>query len=298
MILFDTEQTKCYVFPRIDNNRSREWVSGIGEIIVGPGQTYPPDGFPKPTLFEDNGGRCIDYYQLIMIVDGSGTFIDRGIEYDVSAGSLLLIRPGYWHSYCPYTSTGWKEYFIGFEGIMFSRIISDAFPLTESNAYRIQSNSMFEKLFNLAMNHAKMDGEDTQLYLASILALLISKIVVEKKTDPKDSRNATYIVAKARAYMETNLSSKSNLNELANHLGMSYSSFATTFKEQTGYTPIRFLKKLRLQHAKYKLLQTTLTVKQISMECGFSSVEYFCNEFRNTTGKSPLEYRQEMWNQS
>lgn len=122
---------------------------------------------------------------------------------------------------------------------------------------------------------------------------MISKIAIGRVSDMSNKNRSVRIIARARAYMEMNISCQFNLDELAKGLGMSYTSFNNHFKEQIGISPIRFLRNLRLQKAKYQLLKTHNTIKEIARECGFTSTEYFCNSFRNETGMSPLTFREQ-----
>ena len=56
-------------------------------------------------------------------------------------------------------------------------------------------------------------------------------------------------------------------------------------------TPHRYLTKLRLHHAAQKLTTTTLTVKDITWQCGFEDPSAFCRAFRSAYGTQPEAYR-------
>ena len=48
---------------------------------------------------------------------------------------------------------------------------------------------------------------------------------------------------------------------------------------------------LRMCYAKDLLENTDLSVTEIAMECGFSSVSFFIRRFTGTNGCSPLKWR-------
>ena len=290
MKLINTENNICCYFP-YDPMVSEGRVFAVGSQMIMPNQQYPLEGFPNNSLFNDDSGRCIDTFQIVLISEGNGFFIDRGIEHQVSEGAVFLIRPNTWHSYAPSTHTGWKEHYIAFDGELFSKLISQWFPEQESNVFRV--NSDLKDDFDKILQFARNENEDTPLILKSMLSLMISKIAFGKISDTSNKNRSVRIIARARAYMEMNISCQFNLDELARGLGMSYTSFNTHFKEQLGMSPIRFLRNLRLQKAKYQLLKTNNTIKEIARECGFTSTEYFCNSFRNENGISPLTFREE-----
>ena len=293
MRLIDDERNKCFVFPPEENaERGDDYVQAVGYQKVLPNESYPLGGFPKKTLFEDDRGRTVDAFQLVFIMDGKGYFLDRGIRYEVSKGALMLIRPGIWHSYKPARETGWTEFFVAFDGEMMTRVIADAFPSDSSNVYQVNDVENVAEIFRKALELAREDTADTMLFLKALLSLLLSKVVFSGSMNPKDGRNTTKLVAKARSYMEKNIHKKIDMNEIADMLGVSYTSFAVAFKNQTGESPVRFLRKLRLQKARYELHNTNMSIKQIALDCGFSSSEYFCHFFREEIGETPSVFRE------
>lgn len=291
MRYFDAPNNQCFLFPP-DKNSNDGSVIVVGKQIIRKGESYPLEGFPETALFSDSGGRCISNYQLIFIAEGSGSFRDRGISYGVSPGSMILIKPGVWHSYAPSKETGWTEYYVGFIGDIFTRVISDGFQQGGGMRHIAQAEritGIFEKM----IEYARADSGDVGFLLKSILMLIISETVFSGGTIPQDSGSGFSMLSKARNYMEEHVSDKINLSELAGELGVSYSTFKNTFKELTGLAPVIFLKQMRIRKSKYLLSTTGKSVKAIGLECGFSSSEYFCNCFREETGLTPLEFREQ-----
>ena len=79
--------------------------------------------------------------------------------------------------------------------------------------------------------------------------------------------------------------------DLAMKLNISYSWFRRIFKEYTGYAPAKYFQELKLRKAKQLLIDTPLSVKEISFSLGFQSTEYFFMFFKKHTGFTPLGYR-------
>lgn len=292
MIFIDRPNNQCFLFPWKNNLRG-DSVIVIGKQTVRKGENYPLEGFPETALFSDSGGRCINNFQLIFISEGRGSFRDRGVSYDVEPGSMILIKPGIWHSYAPSKETGWTEYYVGFVGDMFSRVVSDGFPSGGGIRLMGENADKIATVFDKMMCYARADGKDVDFLMKSILMLLISETVFAGVSSPQENDNRFILLSKARKYMEEHTDEKINLNDLANNLNVSYSTFKNTFKSMTGLSPVEFLKRLRITKAKYLLSTTGKPVKAIGMECGFGTSEYFCNCFREETGISPLEFRRQ-----
>ncbi|MFR6641704.1 MAG: helix-turn-helix domain-containing protein [Christensenellales bacterium] len=51
------------------------------------------------------------------------------------------------------------------------------------------------------------------------------------------------------------------------------------------------IKSLRIGKAKNLLASAAYSVTQIAEKCGYSSVYYFCQDFKTETGETPSSYR-------
>lgn len=291
MRYLDRPNNQCFVFPP-PKHFVEDSVVVVGKQTVRGGESYPLEGFPSTALFSDSGGRCINYYQLVFVVEGQGIFKDRGLTYNVIPGSMILIKPGVWHSYAPLEETGWTEYYVGFSGSVFAKVVRDGFPQGGGIRYlRVKEKivAIFEKMIGYARN----EPDDVGFLLTSILMLLISETVFSGNDSFLDNDHSVAILSKARDYMEEKVSQKINLCQLAGNLGVSYTTFKNIFKDLTGESPIDYLKQLRIRKSKFLLGTTDKSVKAIGVECGFGSSEYFCNCFRHETGFTPLGFREQ-----
>lgn len=79
---------------------------------------------------------------------------------------------------------------------------------------------------------------------------------------------------------------------LAKCCGLSLSAFRTSFTEQLGESPVLYLRDVRLKKACELLYSTELSVLEISMETGFSSLSYFYRCFQNCYHTSPGNWRE------
>ncbi|MDI4647658.1 helix-turn-helix domain-containing protein [Cohnella hashimotonis] len=75
----------------------------------------------------------------------------------------------------------------------------------------------------------------------------------------------------------------------ATHLNANY--FATLFREKTGDTPMSYIAAYRIERAKELLKQSDLYVQDVAERVGMPNLSHFSRLFKQTTGKSPTEYR-------
>ena len=78
---------------------------------------------------------------------------------------------------------------------------------------------------------------------------------------------------------------------LARELGVSYTTFRRTFRQQTGVAPAQFQSAVRLNRARDLLSSTDLTVTEIAAQTGFDTVYYFSRAFKKKSGLTPKAYR-------
>jgi AraC-like DNA-binding protein len=78
---------------------------------------------------------------------------------------------------------------------------------------------------------------------------------------------------------------------LARSAHVSESHFSRSFKAAFGETPHRYLLTRRLERAKALLRAGELTVTEVCLAVGFTSLGSFSTQFRRFVGVSPTEYR-------
>lgn len=72
---------------------------------------------------------------------------------------------------------------------------------------------------------------------------------------------------------------------------MSPRNFARIYADETGQTPARAVEMMRIEAARTALEDPKLTVKQVSVQCGFGSDERMRRSFIRQLGVSPQAYR-------
>ena len=63
------------------------------------------------------------------------------------------------------------------------------------------------------------------------------------------------------------------------------------FKEEIGENFIDYITLNRLQQAKKMLQDRSLSIKEISVDCGYSDPNYFSKLFKRIVGLTPTEFR-------
>jgi AraC-like DNA-binding protein/ligand-binding sensor protein len=100
-------------------------------------------------------------------------------------------------------------------------------------------------------------------------------------------------IAKARAFIDQNLSEALPLSLVARKAGLSESHFCRIFREATGLTLTDYINRRRIQWAKKELLNTEARISEIAFLIGYQSLSQFNRSFSKVTGRSPTRFRTE-----
>ncbi|MCC5090465.1 AraC family transcriptional regulator [Xanthomonas campestris] len=93
------------------------------------------------------------------------------------------------------------------------------------------------------------------------------------------------------ALMEQDLADEFELGRFARAAGLSEFHFCRAFKQNTGYAPSRYFIRMRMEHARRLLRETSRPIIEIGLEVGYSSASHFSQVFRREIGVTPREYR-------
>ncbi|HTG01096.1 MAG TPA: AraC family transcriptional regulator [Nitrospirota bacterium] len=100
-------------------------------------------------------------------------------------------------------------------------------------------------------------------------------------------QNIVHVVS----YIEQNLWTPLELDELAKQAHLSKFHFCRTFKRYTGLNPMKYVAALRIDRAKELLKQQDISVSNVASKVGFRDLSNFIRQFKKVTGVTPSRYR-------
>lgn len=98
-------------------------------------------------------------------------------------------------------------------------------------------------------------------------------------------------LSEAVALMEANLGEPLATEDIAQLVGVSRRQLERLFKQHLDELPSRYYADLRLSRARRLLQQTSQSILQVGLGCGFSSGSHFSNAYRGRYGRTPREER-------
>lgn len=99
------------------------------------------------------------------------------------------------------------------------------------------------------------------------------------------------VILNAIYYIQENYTKKITVDEIAKYCYCSSSTLSHIFAKNYGMTIGHLIQNIRCDRAKVLLRESSMSVGQIALECGFATSDYFTAVFKNLTSMTPTEYR-------
>lgn len=137
---------------------------------------------------------------------------------------------------------------------------------------------------------------ETPVDIPMLAPMIIREIVYRTLQEPQGhvlaaialEGSSTNKVSAAIKYIMDHYTESFRIDELAQVVNMSSSSFHRYFKEVTAMSPLQFQKQLRLQKAR-ELLFDSEQITEVAFQVGYESSSQFSREYSRMFGVSPRE---------
>lgn len=218
-----------------------------------------------------------NYYELVYYQRGHGKTTVGNSVYSYGENCFVMIPPHVQHDESHDSDT--EVICLEFSG----------FPELEQRLCEDSQNTI-HKILKELLNEVKHQEYGYQEMIAVKLKELYLHILRDENV-AADEKNFEYMIN----YLKENYHEKIILSDCAKQLNLSYDYFQHTFKKLTGYSPQQFLVKQRLRAAEKNLESGNVSCTEIAYRCGFSTSAQFSALFKREYGKSPLQYRKDMY---
>ena len=262
-----------------------------GSVEVGPCSAYPPFKNQHPAIFRSVvEGRALPEFHIIYITKGEGTYETEGRIYQVKPGSAIMLFPMMKHRYQPLFETGWHEFWVGFKGAYFDRLLEENILPRNRVFYEPGLHEQLISAFGGILEEVKAQKPLYQFRACSLIVSLLAEILARER---RKEQPAPYqqIVEEAKSLMEIGISGGLNMTHISEQLGTSTSRLNEIFKTYTGMTPYQYFIHIKIRKAQELLEQKDLSIKEVAYRMGFEDQYHFSRLFKKKTGTSPLGWK-------
>lgn len=209
---------------------------------------------------------------------GSGVLISAQQRLTVAAGDMFYIPRG-----CRYHSYWTPE-----DGeVRFDSIGFDYFPAPEGTHYPLQKLSYTQAAWE-TFAPLSADKTVTPASIGTLYTLLGLLQPTMERSAPEYKNALTDL-----ALQQMNADPNASIAQIAARCGISEATLYNTFRRVLRKTPNTVRLEVLCQKAAQLLITTSLSVEEVSRQCGFSSASYFRKVLFSITGKTPRQLRAE-----
>ena len=148
----------------------------------------------------------------------------------------------------------------------------------------------FSQIFSDIAAQTHRNSPTMHLLLQELLFLLNACV---KRNQYLNIRSSERAIDKLQQYITAHYNQTITLDTLAELAHLEKNYLIRVFKKEFGQTPIEYQISQRMYHARYLMLNSSLSVKETGEYCGYKTPALFIRHFKRTFGKTPLEYRKQ-----
>ncbi len=240
--------------------------------------------------------RTIPDHELVLMTGGRGSVTIESKAYPAVKGKMFYFYPGLLHSLMSDSEDPMSFYGMHFSYGRVDYSNNEWFVVNEENTLGLKTYfecSAYQKV-EMLMNdicsewNEKKPGHELICngYFLQLIHQLLSFA---------DSKKEYYgPVKKIRdivEYIHENLHKKLTIRNIMSGYGSSQDHLTRLFREHTGFSPVRYINRCRIDKAKELLMDNEIKIKEVADLTGFNDEFYFSRLFKRQEGISPKNFR-------
>lgn len=270
--------------------------------------------------------RVTDEYILYIINSGTLYIKEGDYEYELHAGDMLLLEPGYPHE--GYRESSCDYYYIQFSENTFTTFDCSKFdtiesillankrlfyncdplsyePYTQSKLFIpkdlcITDSSVLTRIdqymqealfaFNGQNEHFKLICSCKLIEILTILSSYFSEKVFHETNSRGTISGQMNKTRELLLLLRSCYGEKLTGDMISNKLNINFDYLNRVFKKQTGFTIFGYLNTIRINKAKELLLTGTMKSYEIAQIVGFNDEYHFSKAFKKSVGQTPTQF--------
>ena len=248
----------------------------------------------NPNKYKKTKPRFVLTYELEYHHVAYGQTVINGHTYQIQENAITFTRPGdlrHGHLTNPDTNTDFF-YFIVKENRQNEALIRLLENLPQSFPSSVEATRLWGLLWDA---YAAREDTTCEMQASCYLLLLLTHLSQSSRKEqlPPSTLPHQGALFEAIGYMREHLNENVSINDMAAHIGYSPSHFHYLFKSYTQHTPYAYFLSLKINQARYLLLNTDKTLTEISGELGFCKVSQFSSAFKKELQVTPAKFRKQ-----
>lgn len=242
--------------------------------------------------------------EIFLLLEGSVQIQIESSEYEINAGEGCFINTGILHSFtgsspspCIFQSFVFDSGIVGgTPGSVFDMKFVRPLLETGPSFLKFEKNFVNEPYFRQFKQAFAACEDELPAYEFKVRAALSEILLFIREQSQILPPRKTPAIQETRIkqmleYIDANIGNSLTVKEIAGTVGICPRECQRTFRKYLHYSPMEYVQRRRIFTAAQMLSDTSASVTDIALSCGFQSPAYFSKQFRLLTGSSPREYR-------
>ena len=230
--------------------------------------------------------------EAVLVYEGAGIFMIGGRQYTAKKGDFVIYNSRTVHDEFGGNGEELHTYCIGISNLHLpgqpdgQLVPAGVCPVISAG----EAYGDFLNLCHLIEKEIQTEeGADTANLLARALFTKLARLILS--CGVKEDQQEDGLAARMRHYIDSHYREELRLSDIAQAMHANAYYLSHVFKEQSGFSPMKYATLRRIGEAQNLLINTDMTITAIAAQIGYNNSNYFQNAFRNAVGISPGEYR-------
>jgi AraC-like DNA-binding protein len=165
------------------------------------------------------------------------------------------------------------------------------YDYVKPNIFVFSVNPYLEHKLKEITRYLTRENEKFNFYSSLLIHSIISDLLTMVPKEQWNIISADNRILNILLYIEHNLSGSLSNDVLADKSNLATNAFTRLFRDETGISPQKFVKKIRIDRACMLLHHADMTIDEIASLTGFADRYHFSRIFKQITGYSPGSFR-------
>lgn len=230
--------------------------------------------------------NSVNFFTVEYVISGKGHICVDGKEYTAVGGDSYILPSNSSLHYYSDSKEPWEKIWFNAIGD-FSNKLTKMFGIDNKVVFAGVDTSVYLKEILRLCENRELGAEELNRKCAGLCTELIMCIADSEKKDNNLSEEAMLL----KEYIDLHIEDKVSIKKLASLVYRSESQTIRIFKKNFNKTPYDYILDEKIEKARSLIINTNLSIKEISYRMGFADEHYFSSIFKKKTGESPTSCR-------
>lgn len=237
-----------------------------------------------------------DVIELLLIIEGTGTYIVNGKTYVVRPGSLVVCNAGVLHGEAPNDQHSMMSCCCVLKNLQLPGLPPNTLIGNHLHPVLFFDEDMDDIAYTMRTLHSlhKRSPEydvACQMLANAILQMILIKMNHREQYVSHGGKRDEDLIRNITEYLDEHFTEHISLPEMGEVFHMSHFHLAHIYKTETGIPPMKYVLYRRIGEAQNLLMNTDLSIGEISDRLGFGDRAHFNTMFKKYVDRSPTQYR-------